>query len=412
MTDLWATPNITQRMFTLGPNKGWIMKLTHTMTHRSASTRIGKARVSAVVGLAVLGLVLAGCGGGSKSGSTGSDGKATGTVGYMGFEGDDFPAAMKPWIKSAGITEQAQYINSAYDAAAKLKSGGSQQVDVLDIPSSAIELFNATDLLAPIDESKIPNLKKLFPTLQTGLNEFVRNAKGELVGVPYYVSPFGISYNKSKFTTAPSPADLLDPSMKGKYALIDYPDGLLGMACVQLGFKPDQLTKDQMNQVSDLLKKYVANARTVAPSVGQAATLLSSGEVSAIYPDGGFAVGIIPVADRPKFTTNLDLVGGNIVTIELLALSKTATNPAAGLAFINAMIGAKINAEGVSTLGQGAVAAGAAALVSEANKGLYPYDKYDSYLKGLTLQKSPPAKSDKYVTSAQWTDEWTKIKAG
>lgn len=388
------------------------MRSSRTSTRRGVLSR-GPNRVGTgtLVALALANLALSGCGGESEDGG-GAASESGGTVGFMGFEGDDFPDAMASWAESSGTTVVPTYINSPFDAVAKLQSGGNQQVDVIDFPSSAIDLFRSNDLLAPIDESLIPNLENLFPYLSSGIDEVMRNDDGDLIAVPFYVSPFGVSYNESAYPEPPNPEDLLDPSAQGSYALIDYPNGVLGMACVQLGCDPSQLTTEELEEVSALLRQYVANARTVAPSVGQAATLLSSGEVNAVYPDGGFAVGIIPEAERANFATNLDPEGGNIVTLEMLGVYRDAANPEGAAAFINQMISAEVNAAGASALGQGVVNSDAVSSVSEANSGLYPYDDFNSYLEGLTLATSPPAESDEYVTSQQWIDEWTNIKAG
>lgn len=365
---------------------------------------------AAAVALAGAPTLFSACGSSSSSPSTGSGETASGAIEWIGFQGDDFPKALRGWEARHHIDVKSTYIQAAPDVIAKLKSGAGTHIDVIDFPNNAVGNFLAADLLAPLDESKLPNLDGLFPFLRTGIDHFTRDASDRRIAVPTYVGPFGITYN-GKRQQPRSWSDVLQPEYRGKLALFDFPFGNLSIAAVILGYDMGKLTQAQAQQCAALLRRFVKNARTVASTLGQGASLLGSGEVDAVMPDGGLVLGLIPNAQQRGFRTNINPKEGNVLSVELYGMSKTATNPAAALAMMNEVLSPPVNAAAAASIGQAVVVRDAVSSLPADQRKLYPYARYDSFLHSLKLYDNPPAQSSKYVTAPQWLDMYTKLKS-
>lgn len=348
---------------------------------------------------------------GASSGSS-SEPKVSGRIDFLGFEGDDYPEQVEPWASGAGVELRAKYAATAPDIIAQIKGGQAQGTDLITFPQNWTKAYNANGLLKPLDPAKIPNYAKLAPTFQTGVDPFTKNEQGELIAVPFHWGTLGITYDAGATDEITSYAQLLSPELKGKIAILDLPIAVLQAACVITGFSPDTLTKAQFAETSDLVKRLVAQAKTIAPTGGDVATLLGSKEVIAVFNGYPTLNGLAAKQGNTNVKTNITPKEGATAYIELYGIPPMTDNEDAALAMVDHVLEPEVNAAANSSFDTATVTADGADVVSEANKALYPYDDIDGYFEKARLMDNPPGESDEFVTAPEWIETWQGLKSG
>jgi spermidine/putrescine transport system substrate-binding protein len=363
---------------------------------------------------------LAACGSGSSSGGAaqkaGSAAAAgpSGPLDYIGWEGEDFHTAIGPFLKQYDVSLRANAMASFDDALGKLQSGAADGTDLLGFSSSAIPRAVAQGQLQPIDPALIPNLKNLLP-------EFAGNPPGsrgpsqvydgkERVFVPTIFSANGLVYDAAVVRTPPSSwFDVLKPEFKGKVGLYNDANVQFSAATQALGLRGDEVPKDGLQPVVELITKVLDQTKNVAPSIGDLVTQMVSGDVVvawAGYPGMNFYAA---QSGKNTIKTALDLKEGAVTYFDGLAIPKGADNVASAHAYINALLTPRTNAKAANSIAAGPVVRGAARFLSTDVRGLYPTEGVGAFLARSPLQLLPPLESDQYVTQSEWAEKWNAL---
>ena len=101
--------------------------------------------------------VLSGCGGSSES--TGSKEKAD-SLNIMVWEGTWSEEMFQDFTKETGIKVNISYIDNTDTLLAKMIEG-SADYDLIDLEGAYVKSFLDGELLAPIDKSKVKNVKNI-----------------------------------------------------------------------------------------------------------------------------------------------------------------------------------------------------------------------------------------------------------
>ena len=152
--------------------------------------------------------------------------------------------------KQTGIKVTQDYFSSNEELLAKLQAGGTGY-DVI-IPSDyMVSIMIKSDILEPLDMSKIPNFKNVGDNYR-GLpydpdNEY---------SVPYQWGTTGILYNKKELGMLdPSWEPMWDPDYKGKIGMLNDPRETPGAALYKLGYSVNTTIKEQLDEAEAELKK-------------------------------------------------------------------------------------------------------------------------------------------------------------
>ncbi len=375
-----------------------------------------------VVSVGVTPAILAACGGdddtGDASPTTGATGSpeapaASGTINYLSWEGYDIPVdSMKAWKKENGVEIAATYIGNHDDIQAKIKAGGEAAgYDLITYYQGYKPLYTELDIISPLDENKLPNLSGLFPFWASDEKNFWINPAGERTGVPWTWGSIGLTYDSAQIDEMSSWYDLLDPSLTGKIAVVDDPQGAFALTCKILGLDPGACPKDKMQDVADLAGQFVAQSKGVSPSFGDMTSKLVSGDAVACY-QGWAAMNSFAAAEGLNTVQTNIPDEGSFSFCDSYAIPPTTQNPDAALAWINQSIDPVVNAEAAVYLVGGVTVEESVANLDKTTRDLYPYEDLDGLLERAPLFFNTPVESDEFVTFQEWSDAWQEVKAG
>ena len=186
-----------------------------------------------------------------------------------------------PWLeefsKANGVKVTAVRAGSGDEFFAKLTSGAVSP-DVLYIDSGSIQRMLKLDVLAPIDVSRIENVKNISPSIKY---ERVNTVDGKLYALPYNWGPIPMMYNTEKITSGQdSWKTLWDPALKGRVTIADDSFNSLPVIAFVAGAKnPYQMTDAEFAACAELLKTLRPQLKTMTTGANDTETLFGSGEV-------------------------------------------------------------------------------------------------------------------------------------
>lgn len=378
-----------------------------------------------VGGVAFVG-ALAACGGGSSddgaasstteaAAPTTSAAEATtqasseplGTVNMLGWQGYDDENARKPF-EEAGGTLQVTYIGNNDEILTKLRGGGLGTFDVVTPNAAFLPALVAADVLEPLDYSRLPNSEGYFKEFyKPTWNTF----DGQTWGAPIAWGDGPMVYRPDLISDVPdSWFGLQDPSLKDMVGMWDDGFGHIIVMAKALGFDPpNMLTREQLDQVVTEMKKIRANARVVAPSLGDLGDILARGD-AAITTQSWEGVATF-VRDKGKPAEWSVPKEGSWGWNDHYCIPKNAPNPDGAYAFIDTMISAPGNASICTTFISGTPVEAAVPLLEEPAKSLFDYSDVAGTLSSLGFYALPPFEPEGDVmTMDDWNAAWATIK--
>ena len=366
--------------------------------------------------------LLAACGddddeGGGGGGSTAAEGpaqvpEATGRVDFLSWEGYDIPDALKGWRGETGVTVKSTYIGNHDEIQTKLKAGGAGAgYDIITYYQGYKPLYQELDILEPIDEQKMPNLKNLFPYFAGDEGNFWLDEDGTRTGVPWTWGSIGITIDTRRVKSMPTSwYDLLDPSLKGKISLPDDPVGQFTLTAHILGLDPGACPKASLAEVVDLVRQFVVQSESISASFGDMTTKLVSGDIVACYQGWAAMNQFAADAGVDSFETEVPKEG-SFSFCDAYALPAGSDNADAALAMMNESLDPKVNAEAAVFLVGGVTVADAVPELPKDIAGLYAYEDIDALLERSPFYNNPPVESDEFVTFQEVQRRWQEIKA-
>ncbi|ONG47234.1 hypothetical protein BKE38_24395, partial [Pseudoroseomonas deserti] len=217
-------------------------------------------------------------------------------------------------VQDAG-TEPARIAKSI--AQRRLPRGN---VDVICVQAPAAYDLEAAGMLEPLDESRVPNLKHVMPSLKSGQS------------IPHIFSPQVIAYNPERVTTPPTTySDIELEQFRGKVGILDNSYIWVAMAAA-LKYKGDVGAIDAVKPELERLVKSGAHAYTSTEAFAPA---IKSGEIDLglvwharvlFWQKGGLAL-------RSAFPAE-----GCLTYVSSMGVLKNAPNKAAAFAYLNAAL--------------------------------------------------------------------------
>lgn len=201
------------------------------------------------------------------------------TLNLLVWEGYADPSFVKPFEQKYHVKINATYISTEDQETAKMVAGGTKQYDVLTASSDNRKQLIDAGVIQPLDVSRIPNYKNLFPFLKP---TYEINGKTWAVSQDWGVNPF--VYNTKVFKKPPTSWKvMLDPKYRGKLAIWgDYSMVYIGATLLGYDKKPAQLfnlSQAQLDAVKNEMLKLKGQIRKVWSTGGDVIQLFANGEV-------------------------------------------------------------------------------------------------------------------------------------
>lgn len=363
--------------------------------------------VSTLLVAGVAPALLAACGSSTQGASA-----VGGRIDFMSWEGYDAPDAMAKFKQSNNITLKATYMGSHDEIQTKiLAAKGQTSFDLITYAQDYAALYTELKIITPLDESKIPNLKNLFPFFAGNYRNYWVAADGTRTGVPFNWGYIGLGYDADAIEAPKSYMDLLDPRFKGKLGMTDDLTAVTQLSAKLVGVTVAHMTQTEYSKVKELLAKFIAQTKGISPTYGDLATRFASGDIVASFACWPPVDQMVAKAGKKSVKTILSEAEGGIGYCDSLAIPPAADNADASYAWINETLKPATAAAIDNKLGTGTPVEGAAPLLDPALRSDYHYDNLDAFFARAPMNALAPFKSDKYVTWPEVVEGWQKLKA-
>jgi spermidine/putrescine-binding protein len=395
-------------------------KLAEIVDRRAMSRRQLLQRGGALLGGAAFLGTLAACGGDSTetaggepavttegAGTGATEGGSLGTVNMLGWQGYDDAVGVGLFQEAGGLL-QATYIGNNDEILTKLRGGGAGVFDIVTPNAAFLPALVAADVLEPLDYSKLPNSEGYFEDFyKPEWNTF----DGQTWGAPVAWGDGPMVYRPDLIENVPdSWFDLGEPEFKDLVGMWDDGFGHIVVMAKALGFDPPNLlTADQLAEVVTEMKKIRANARVVAPSLGDLGDILARGEAAITTQSWeGVATFVRDKGQPAEWTVPKE---GSWGWNDHYCIPKNAPNPEGAYAFINTMISPEANASICSVFVSGTPVEAAVPLMTEPAKSLFDYTDVGASLQALGFYALPPFEKEGDITTMDdWNAAWEEIK--
>jgi len=334
---------------------------------------------------------------------------ASGHLEFLGWEGETGDAQLAEWRKQNGVTVRSSYASTQDDITARLAGSDPVQLDLAMYALGYETIYNEMGILSPIDMSKIPNYSadSTIPLFYQG-NRWYWD--GKQWGIPLLWGMNTIVYNVDKLAKPTEYKDLLNPKLKGKLTFVD--DGLSTWSLIAIlagyGDKYPNLTQAEFKDAFEKMQPYRDQCRVFASSVGDAVSLLTSGEVDAVFSLSAY--GPFETAKRGVNTALAIPKEGVALWCDAMFLPKTAKNVPLALEYANKLLEPKVQAEMATGMFAAVTNKKAIPMLSQELQDVFLYRDLDALFAKSKLYGVPPIDSDKYVTYSEWVDQWASFK--
>lgn len=202
------------------------------------------------------------------------------TVNWLTWENLAFDEYISNFVKQSGIDIQKGFIGSDDEQFAMIRAGGAKDWDLITPGLDKVELYVASGLLEPLDLSKIPNSKMLYPPFQsTSLGK----KDGKTYGIPFYWGINPIVYRADLMDEEPDWSTLFEgEKYKGRLAMRDYALEGIAIAAMYLGIERERIFKMDDKELAECKKACIAQKkllRTYWNSIADLTNLFAAGEV-------------------------------------------------------------------------------------------------------------------------------------
>lgn len=233
---------------------------------------------------------------------------------------DDFQAA-------SGIEVTMDLFADNDELFAKLREGN-PGYDVIVPSNDYVARMIAADMLEPLDKSKIPNTKHLYP-------RFLEDESfdpGRNFSLPYMWGTIGIGYRKSKVDSPPDSWKWLYDSDKysGKIALLADCGTILQMGLKYLGHSINTTDPAEIKAAEELLIAQKPHIKAFAEDNGQ--DLLAAGDVDLTMEWNGDIAQLMSEDDDIGYVVPKE---GGLIWEDTLCIPKGAPHPENAHTFIN-----------------------------------------------------------------------------
>jgi spermidine/putrescine-binding protein len=245
--------------------------------------------------VALFGVLLAACGSSdsdTSSSSSGSSGGSGETINLLTWQTYDEPEWLEEFEDETGISVKATNVGSPAEMFAKVKANPGQ-FDIILNTAGWYPQYVESDLLEPIDEAEVPNMKNIklgFPWKDA------TSVDGKLYGVLYNWGdqPLGWIPDRikgldlSKYENSEGELDdwnvYWDKQLEGKVTIFDDPTSVEPMIALALGFdNPYQLDEKEFEEFEKKLLELRPQVKRLTSGYDDQTAALATGEADVAY---------------------------------------------------------------------------------------------------------------------------------
>jgi spermidine/putrescine transport system substrate-binding protein len=347
----------------------------------------------------------------SAAGLAGRAASATTTVTMFGWQDYDAGLRVGDFLSKNDIQLNFTTIGSNDEIISRLAAGGAGQIDIVNPYMGYIPFMAAADLIEPIDESLVPNLKDVPDVFRNDSNVIVN---GTRYSVPFTWGSAPMAYDPAVITTPPdSWMEILKPEYKGKVGMADDPIGNQMLAAILAtdAKVPTLLTADQLEQATQfLIKLKKDHVRQLAVSWGDLANAMGRSEIVITFSGGEFMKKFVQDAGK-----KIELVypkEGTFAWFDSFCIAKGAPSREAAHKCANQALSVEGQVALTEKNFQGIVVKEAIDKLSPELRGLYPYDNMAEFEKKAKFFPMPPLKPDGvHASYDDWQAAYQKFKA-
>jgi spermidine/putrescine transport system substrate-binding protein len=383
------------------------------------------------IGMLLLALLLAACGGGAQD--AGSPGNEYGTGGEQsadttgggaaGADGVDRsrlsselyfynwsdyidPALLEAFEAEYGVKVILDTYDSNEDMIAKVRAGNSGY-DLVIPTDYAVSILAAEGLVTQLDKAMLPNLTHMDPAL---LDQYFD--KGNTYSVPYMYGITGIAYNAKEFPDGiDSWAAILDPAQiegfAGRFSMLDDERETPGAALKWLGKSLNESDPAVLTQAQEILiaqKSFLA-----AYNSSDVNRKLASGEYALAHAWSGMAMQARNGLGE-EFAGNPDIrfvipKEGGMIWMDNIAILNDSPNAYTAHVFIDFLMRPELAAQNTEYIGYLTPNKDAVALLSQEVKDLYA----QGFAPDETVRQRLEW-AQRMTGSTAFTDLWTAVK--
>ncbi|WP_114571778.1 ABC transporter substrate-binding protein [Exiguobacterium flavidum] len=239
------------------------------------------------------------------------------------------PELIDQFEKETGIKVVYQTFDSNEAMMTKVEQGGTTY-DIAVPSDYAIAKMIDEDLLIPLDQSKIPNVKHIDPRFLD-----VSFDPGNKYSIPYFWGTVGIVYNRDLIggDAITSWKDLWKPEYKNQILLADGAREVMGMSLNSLGYSLNETDEAKLQEAKRNLMELTPNIKAI---VGDEIKLLLANEEAGIgVVWSGDANEIMSENDKLDYVVPSE---GSNVWFDNIVIPKTAKNVEGAHKFIDFML--------------------------------------------------------------------------
>jgi spermidine/putrescine-binding protein len=295
---------------------------------------------------ALLGLVLAACGGGDDgaAGDVTCEAGATDATTLNFYNWSEYmdPDLVTAFEAETGVDVIESFYESNEAMLAQIQAGVTYD---LIVPSDyMVGIMIEEGLLMPIQKDAVPNIGNLAPEFQSPGYD-----PGGEYSVAYQWGTTGLGVNLSEVGEdyEQSWALLFDPDLtsgfRGGVSVLDDPRETMGAALKYLGYSLNETSLDALQEAADLIADAKANITTFDSD--QFATSLVTGEVAVAHGfSGGMLTAIWEADDPDNFEYFVPAEGGTL-WVDNMAVPVDSAAPCTAHAFIDFLLDAENGAQ-------------------------------------------------------------------
>ena len=320
---------------------------------------------------------------------------------WSGYEDQGFFGA---YMEKYGEPPSFTYFGSQEEAYTKLQSGFTPDLGHQCLES--VKKWVASDLVQPIDTSKLKNWDALLPEIKAvdGLS-----VDGELYMVPFEWGNTGLIYRTDKIADDEISLQLLaDPAYQGRVTINDSALSAYALAALATGSAADytSLSDEQFEAASDYLRAIHPNIRFYWSDAGQVDQAMASGEVDMAWAWNQTELNLIANETPAKMMRDVDK--GIATWVCGYMHLKASTVPEEQIYdYLNAITDTASGKYIIESWGYPHSNAGSFAISDQDLIMKYGFDDPKKFFEGTLLFNSPEPQVE-----AKMLKEYERIKAG
>jgi spermidine/putrescine transport system substrate-binding protein len=315
---------------------------------------------------------------------------------WQGY-GTDEAWALKLFAEQTGITVRHDYFNSEPEMLTKLRTNPGAY-DVALINSARTRSIAEEGLIDPIALDAVSNAKDLTPSLRDHAN-LVED--GKHYGVSWLWGMNSLAVRQGKVKGADSFAVLSDPAWRNRAALFDDAVTEIGIGALMTG--QDINAPKDLGAIAAKLKAMKPNVKLVWSSESEFNKAFAADAFDvAIYWSGASA------RAQTRYHLPIEFIvpkEGAIGWLDGLSIPTAGKHKAAGLAFVNFLIGSRFYLQWAESAGAAASANGAAMAQLPADNAIKTIHKPEYLEKLQFMSKLTDEQRQAFV------DLWSEMKA-